>query len=452
MKKVLTVWMSFILLINLTGCGGGLSDFLKSKIGTQQEETSQEKSVPVTLNAMTTWAGSDGGSAVYQKYIQQYMRETGNVINDSSGGSDEDFKQRVLMDFEVGGEPDVLFYFNGSDADPFVKAGKVVPVSMIQEEFPDYASNLQEDMFVPSGVDGEIYSVSIYGYWEALFVNKWICEQAGVEVPGAVTTWDEFLGICERIKQAGYTPIAASMAKEPHYWFEFATYNQMSPATHDQIPASMEENTGTAWMNGFRDLKNLYEKGYFMENTLYTSADESFQYFLDGKAAFFVDGSWKVGTILQRAVSVDDYTVTYVPGKGERKATDIIGGFSSGWYITKKAWDDPEKRKTAVDFIMYMTRDAVVSEFASVSLSATALRNGEQYQESDFCQLQKDAAQMLEQRTSIVPAVQDNISVRCRAPLFEGMPDILTGRVTLEEAFDEFFKLRGEESRGIVQE
>ncbi len=214
----------------------------------------------------------------------------------------------------------------------------------------------------------------------------------------------------------------------------------------------MEEETGAAWMNGFEDLIDLYEKGYFMENTLYTSADESFQYFLDGKAAFFVDGSWKVGTVLQKADGVNDYSVTYVPGKGDRKATDIIGGFSSGWYITKKAWDDPEKRKAAVEFITYMTRDAVVSEFASVSLSATALKNGEQYQAEDFCQLQKDAALMLEQRTSIVPAVQDTISVRCRAPLFEGMPDILTGRVTLETAFEEFFKLREEESRGIVPE
>ena len=422
MKKVLTIWMSVILLINLTGCG--LSDFLKNKIGTEPEETSQEKCASVMLNAMTTWAGSDGGSAVYQKYIKQYMQETGNIINDYSGGSDEDFKQRVLMDFEVGGEPDVLFYFNGSDAYPFVKAGKVVPVRTIQEEFPDYASNLQESMFVPSGVDGEIYSVSIYGYWEGLFVNKRICEKAGVEVPGAETTWEEFLDICERIRQAGYTPIAASM----------------------------EEETGAAWMNGFEDLIDLYEKGYFMENTLYTSADESFQYFLDGKAAFFVDGSWKVGTVLQKADGVNDYSVTYVPGKGDRKATDIIGGFSSGWYITKKAWDDPEKRKAAVEFITYMTRDAVVSEFASVSLSATALKNGEQYQAEDFCQLQKDAALMLEQRTSIVPAVQDTISVRCRAPLFEGMPDILTGRVTLETAFEEFFKLREEESRGIVPE
>lgn len=443
MKKKLTIWISIALLVNLTGCRAVLSDFLGKQEGMQ-------KTAPVTLDVMTTWAGSDGGSMVYQKYIDQYMQESGNVINDYSGGSDETFKQRVQMDFEVGGEPDVLFYFNGSDADPFVKAGKVMSLSVIQEEFPDYASNLQENTFVPSSVDGEVYAVPIYGYWEAMFVNKEICELSGVSIPGNETTWEEFLEICEKIKQAGYTPIAASMAKEPHYWFEFATYNHTSPETHKYIPASLEEETGTAWMDGIGDLKELYEKGYFVDNTLYTSADESFQYFLDGKAAFLVDGSWKVGTILQKTEDIAKYSVTYVPGKGERRASDIIGGFSSGWYITKKAWDDPDKRKAAVEFVTYMTSDKVVSEFASLSLSATTLKNAAQYDESDFCQLQKDVVLMLDGSTSIVTAVQDSISVTCRKPLFEGMPDILTGRVTVEAAFQQFFALREKESREIA--
>ena len=444
MKKKLTIWISIALLVSLTGCSAVLPDFL----GKQEES---QKTAPVTLDVVTTWAGSDGGSYVYQKYIDQYMQETGNVINDYSGGSDETFKQRVLVDFEVGGEPDVLFYFNGSDADPFVKAGKVVSVKEVQEEFPAYASNLQEDTFVPSSVDGEVYAVPIYGYWEAMFVNKRICELAGVNIPGADTTWDEFLDICEKIKQAGYTPIAASMAKEPHYWFEFATYNHASPKTRKYIPSSLMEETGEAWMEGIEDLKELYERGYFVDNTLYTSADGSFQYFLDGKAAFLVDGSWKLGTILQETDHIENYSVTYVPGKGERKASDIIGGFSSGWYITKKAWDDPDKRKAAVEFVTFMTSDKVVSDFAALSLSATTLKSASQYDDTDFCQLQKDVVLMLDQKTSIVTAVQDNISVTCRKPLFEGMPDILTGRVTIEAAFQEFFDLREKEEKELSE-
>lgn len=444
MKKI--VLMSSIAALLLSLCGCGISAF-----GEKAQHSASKMHSPITLNVTTTWAGSDGGAKTYQHYINAYMQESGNIINDFSGGSDETFKQRVQLDFEVGGESDVLFYFNGSDANAFIQAGKVVSVEEIRKEYPEYASNLDETVFVPSEVDGEVYALPIYGYWEALFVNKKVCREVGVEIPDASTTWEEFEEICTKIRTAGYTPISASLAKEPHYWFEFAIYNQMSPKSHNQIPQSLGEKSGLAWQAGLTDLKEMYEKGFFPRNTLYTSADESFQRFLDGEAAFFVDGSWKMGTIINGAENIEDFTVTYVPGKGDRKNTDIIGGFSSGWYITQKAWNDPEKREAAVEFVMYMTSDEAVSDFASLTLSATALKNGAQYDDSSFNQFQKDAVAMLDNITSISPAVQDSLSVTCRSPFFEGMPNLVTGRVEIETALRKFLELRAEETNSHAE-
>lgn len=442
MKKKL-VLLSSVLAIFLAGCSFDMSSIIPQNVENEEDKPT------VTLNVTTTWAGNDGGSETYQKYINAYMQQSGNIINDFSGGSDETFKQRVQLDFEVGGESDVLFYFNGSDANAFIQAGKVVPLETIREEYPDYASNLDESTFVPSEVDGKVYALPIYGYWEALYVNKKVCAEVGVEIPDADTTWEEFMDICAQIDEAGFTPIAASLAKEPHYWFEFIIYNQMSPNTHHQIPSSLLDYSGQAWQAGLSDLKEMYSKGFFPSNTLYTSADQSFQSFLDGEAAFFVDGSWKMGTIISNAENLEDFTVTYVPGKGERKNTDIIGGFSSGWYITTKAWEDPDKREAVVEFITYMTSNEAVSDFASIAVSSTTLKDGAEYDDATFNQLQKDAVVMLDNITSISSAVQDSLSVTCRAPLFDGMPNIVTGRVSVEEAVQEFLELRKEEANSM---
>ena len=443
MKKLMM--LSIILVIFLAGCSMEVPDVL------EQDNEKKSDSSPVTLNVTTTWAGNDEGSVIYRSYVNEYMQESGNIINDVSGGSDETFKQKIQLDFEVGGESDVLFYFNGSDANSFIKAGKVVSVDTIKKEFPDYASNLDESTFAASEVDGKVYALPIYGYWEGMFVNKKVCEAVGVEIPDANTTWEEFTDICTKIRAAGYTPIAASLAKEPHYWFEFIIYNQLSPQTHSQIPESMRDSSGQAWLAGLNDLKEMYTKGFFPDNTLYTSADESFQSFMDGEAAFFVDGSWKISTIISSAENVDDFTVTYVPGKGGRKNTDIIGGFSSGWYITTKAWEDPEKRQAAVDFITWMTSDEAVSDFASIAVSSTTLKNNANYDDVAFNQLQKDAVVMLDNKTSISSAVQDSLSVEVRAPLFDGMPNILTGRVSVKEALQEFLDLRVEEANRMSE-
>lgn len=452
-KKVLSILLACAMAVSLAACGSSAApEAAATEETAEAEETAEteeapaeesEAASPVTLNVTTTYAGNDGGATTYQKYIAQYQDETGNTINDASGTSDEAFKARVLADFEVGSEPDVLFYFNGPDSNSFVSAGKVMSVDDIRAEYPDYASNMKDEMLGASPVDGVNYSIPVNGYWEAMYVNKEVCEAAGVDIPDADTTWAEFLDICQKIKDAGYSPIAASLAQVPHYWFEYSIFNHDTVATHPTLPESADDTVGTAWVDGLNDVKDLYEKGYFPDNTLSATDDETFQMFIDGKAAFLIDGSWKAGGIAEKTDNIDNFTVTYVPGQNSRKSTDMIGGLSSGYYITKKAWDDPEKRDAAVKFVEYMTSDAAVSEFAQVS--ATALKNGVQVDESSLNSLQKDCLTLCSGATGIAAAVQDLIPQPCRVPVFDGMPNLVTGKADIAESVQEVIDLIAEQ-------
>ena len=157
----------------------------------------------VPLNVTTTFAGTESNVENYQNVIKDWEASTGNTVSDSSATADETMKARVITDFETGSEPDVLFYFNGNDSNPFVEAGKVVSIDTIREQYPDYAANMKDDMIPASPADGVKYAVPFYGYWEGLFVNKAVCEAAGIEIPGADTTWDQFLEDCQKIKDAG---------------------------------------------------------------------------------------------------------------------------------------------------------------------------------------------------------------------------------------------------------
>ena len=212
----------------------------------------------VTLNVTTTYAGEDGNAQNYKDSVAAWEEESGNKVEDSSATSDEAFKSRIVTDFEAGSEPDVLFFFNGVDSNQFVEQGKVVSVDEIREVYPDYASNMKDDLLGASPVDGVNYSVPVNGYWEGMFVNKEVLEAAGVELPTADTTWDEFLAACEAIKEAGYTPIAASLQEIPHYWFEYAIYNFQSPETHNTVPESVDDEYGKA----FPDRRLLEDRRY----------------------------------------------------------------------------------------------------------------------------------------------------------------------------------------------
>ena len=125
-----------------------------------------------------------------------------------------------------------------------------------------------------------------------------------------------------------------------------------------------------------------------------------------------------------------------------RTASDLIGGFSSGYYITRKAWEDPEKKAAAVDFVNSMTSDEMILKFAQHS--ASPLKNAPEVDTSVMNGLQVKAVEFGAKVTSYTPAVQDIFQGECRVPTFDGMPDIVTGEVSAADAVAEGFAIYAE--------
>lgn len=426
-KRLISALLAGVMAISLAACGNSTT------------QGSAKKSVELTV--CTTFAGEDGNAQNFQQAVKDWCEETGNTVADTSATSDETFKTRVITDFETGSEPDVLFFFNGADANSFIEAGLVMSIDDIRKEYPDYAKNMNDDLIASSLVDGKKYAVPVNGYWEAMFVNTEVLDAAGVSMPDTGYTMDQFISDCQKIKDAGYAPIAAALGNIPHYWWEYAIFNNQSPANHLEVPAV---DNADSWVAGMNDIKKLYELGFFPDNTLSATDDETFAMFTEGKAAFLIDGSWKVGGIVNACQSdpedpatldqdkLDKFDVTYVPGQGDRKATDLIGGLSMGYYITKAAWDDEAKRDAAVSFVSHMTSDEVVPLFAQHT--ASALAKAPEVDTSQFNSLQVKAMAMMANVTSLTGAVQDIFNGDCRISTFDGMPEIVTGTVSAEDA------------------
>ena len=390
----------------------------------------------VTINVVTSYGGDDGNRKNFEAAVKAYEEATGNKVNDGSATSNEEWKAKVLTDFETGSEPDVLFYFTNADAEPFVSAGKVVSIEEIRKEYPEYAANMKDSMMAVAA-DGKQYSVPSSGYWENMFVNKKVLEDCGVAIPGPDYTWDQFLADCETIKANGFTPIACSLFEVPHYWFEFMVMNNGTVANHLTVPASVDDEAGQKWVKGLNDIKDLYERGFFPANSLTASDAETVELFNAGDAAFLIDGSWKVGYFTQNAADINDFAIAYVPGKGDRKASEAIGGISMGYFITTKAWNDPAKREAAVKFVECLTSDEILSTF--VTTEVTALTNGAK--PAGLNPLQQSAADTNGNVSAIAGAVQDLLTAEARGSLFANVQNIVTGKITAEDALAEALKL-----------
>lgn len=444
-NRLLALFLAVLMLLSLlAGCGGSNGGGSTTAPDTGDSDTSApdtgdtgsgdasapDDSASVTLNVVTSYGGDDGNRKNYEAAVKAYEETTGNKVQDASATSNEEWKAKVLTDFETGTEPDVLFFFTNADAEPFIQAGKVVDIATIRGEYPDYATNMRDSMLAVAS-DGKNYAVPSSGFWENMFVNTKVLDDCGVAVPGPDYTWDQFLADCQTIKDNGYTPIACSLFEVPHYWFEFCVMNNGTLANQLDIPASADDAAGQKWAAALNDIKDLYEKGFFPVNTLTATDAETVDLFGNNEAAFLIDGSWKVGYFVENhGDELSNYAVSYVPAKGERKASEAIGGISMGYFITKKAWDDPAKREAAVKFVEMLTSDETLSTF--VTTEVTALKNGAS--PSGLNELQQSAADANGAITGVIGAVQDTISSEAKTDLFGNVQNVVTGKMSAEDA------------------
>ena len=363
----------------------------------------------VTLRTVSCFAGEDAAAGAYVELLHSYEEQTGNRVEDDSATSDEGWKTRVLSDFAVGNEPDVLFFFACSaDSAPILRM--MVPISEINAAYPELnltASDILRE------ADGQIYAIPARPYYEGLFVNTDLFERCGVPLP---ETWEQLEQAVAAFNAQGIVPIAASLSDIPHYLAECAVLACATPGEYAARPAAIED-VPRSWLDGMALIRRLYALGAFPEDALHTSEAVTSQMFRDKKAAMQFDGSWFANTIPESGM--DTTRVLPVPQAGAGGA--VIGGVSMGFYLTRRAWDDPLRRDAAVGLLAWLTAPENAARLGAEQTSGA---------------LRESAQALLENAGSLLGPVQDDMNKAAReACLLECVPAVAEGRMTPEECW-----------------
>lgn len=344
MKKFLSLFL--VLTTFIVSCG---SDTL-----------SDVENDTVSINTVSMFGGENQSAKYYQDIIQEYEQRYGIIVNDVSEGSSEYWKSSVRTDFQVGNEPDVIFYFTGSEVEPLIESEQFVDIATIRAEYPEYGSNISKQaMSFMIEPDGLTYALPVRGFWEGLIINTDLFSEYNLELP---TTWESFITAIEAFNATDIIPIAVSLSDEPHYLIEhlILAYGGIEGHSQNLIPG---EPAPDSWINGLNLLVDLNNLGAFGSDASTITSSEAKQLFKDKKAAMIIEGSWFSGGIPDQKNTTVISFPSYITNK--KLDTDIIGGFSSGFYITKKAWNDPIKRDASVKFVEMMTSDESIEKFAN---------------------------------------------------------------------------------------
>ena len=203
----------------------------------------------------------------------------------------EDFKQAIRAYLTASTPPDVMTWFAGNRARFFIDKGLIMDISGVWEQEgwnEDYAKGFR----ALSTVDGKQYFVPTSWYWWAVYYRKSIFDEYGLEPP---QTWDEFLQVCETLKQNDVTPIAIGTKYRwtAAGWFDYLNMRVNGPEFHINLMLGNEKYDDPRVLKVFTDYWTpLLENGYFLEDAAAYSWQEGLQFMIDGSAAMYLMGDF----------------------------------------------------------------------------------------------------------------------------------------------------------------
>lgn len=243
------------------------------------------------------------------------------------------FATKIIASATTRKGPDVI-WFNGAYTKNFAEAGVLAD---LDPYWSDYADAEQFPDSVISTHDGKKYSVQTYVNLNALWYNKAILAETGLEPP---KTMGEFEDAMAKATAVGYIGLQLSGAPGVGgEWMSkpfFAAYGMKD----------FQDYGDGATEDMFRTLTEWTDKGYVPKATVGQSQTDQVGAFLEGKSAFYVGGNWQLSQAQESRV---DFGVVGMPSGDEGSGTVYLGGqaealgaFSShpelAWTFLETTW------------------------------------------------------------------------------------------------------------------
>lgn len=264
----------------------------------------------------------------------------------------DNYRDKIAASVPAGVGPDVATLFYGWQP-AWVSEGYLVPLP--EDAFPpDMVNSEFSPMVQASFQDGKLYTLPTAVRTLALFYNKDLMAAAGLDPEKPPTTLEELeqqAVQCTKMDAQGNYEIMGfpvSMTGQAHHWFREVLLRQFGQQPYSDDYTQVLWNASQGGYDAWNELLKFQGELKTGDATLF---DGDPNFFLNGKACFHIDGSFRLGTIASSAPDLN-FGVVELPEYNGIKST-----FGSYWThgITQKAAADPAHMAASVKFLQFIT-------------------------------------------------------------------------------------------------
>lgn len=191
--------------------------------------------------------------------------------------------------------PDIFICNPGPNLTTYVENGAAADLTdILKNQEKDWYDTFTGGIFEKITYDGKIMAVPTCFAAACVFYNKDMFAKAGASVP---TTYDEWLTACQKIKDAGFTPITIS-AGTAWCLSMLAGYlcdREGGPDNLANVNANKISWLDQSFLDAGAKLVELSQ--YFQPTAAGDTNDQATAALYNGEAAMLIQGSWAIGQI-----------------------------------------------------------------------------------------------------------------------------------------------------------
>lgn len=331
-----------------------------------------------TLEIWHAYAGEEDKVAFIDYALQTFEEEHPDVAVKEVPAEHSSYKTKLSAAVSSGNPPDVFYTLPGGYLNAFVEAGQVEPLD------DELAVDGWGDSFLPNAMpsvtfDGKPYAVPIDIDATLMWYNKALFAEHGWAVP---ETWDQFLTLCEQIKDAGVVPIALGNKDSwpATFWFQYPEMRlRGSGAVDDFVRGEPGATLGPEATEAAGVLDTLREEEYLPEGANGMSDQEANILFLNGEAAMVLNGTWQIG---MSADAPDGFELGYFPFPtmegGEGDQSDVLAGVAASFAVAESS----QNKEAATAFLRHLTSPEVMRKYVELRQTMSAVKGATREQEA----------------------------------------------------------------------
>jgi len=341
---------ALILAMSVSACGSKNSAENSGAAATAGSGNAAAAKAPVKISYLTFRVGTHASAKMEEEQIKQFNAKYGNEVEVvvEEIPSDAAYVDKIKILAASGDVPDVVMGKDGIN-DVLIKGNLATPFNDYLDKDPEWKAAIGEDALASNTRDGKIWSISDQKQNIGYFYNKEMFEKAGIK---PAETWDEFMSNNEKLKAAGFVPLALMTGENA--WTTNLILAAMIGTNGDNGKAFMNTLHPTDFntpemIKALNMMKELLEK-YTTKDALGAGYANAANAFSQNKAAMIANGPWMIGDFSDPSKSSAGFDKKV--GVAAFPNNSLISTYEVGYMIGAKT---PETQEAAEKFIRFKT-------------------------------------------------------------------------------------------------